>query len=246
MMKKNLVFLIAASLFLPGLLWAGDCLECHQKNGVTIVVPEIPPLRIMAGTTVYEFTLEQAFAFHGHECPGLTTAFLALGHGLKRLFGEEIPRRDDILIISRSPAGGIKDLIDLLMKGDNPALKTWAPDGMLNDQSRFHFTLMRKSTSELLDIRLNPGLLPEDFTRLKQKQKKQQSSREEDERLHGYIKSMILDFPRKSDSELFGNPQPRKVMLWGDVDKGEMDRRIRKLRLENKAQMRRESEGEKR
>ncbi len=239
-MKKS-VLLFVLFLVLPGSIWAGDCLSCHRENGVEVQVPETPPLRIMADDGLHELTLKQAFRFHGHECPGMTTAFVAFRYGLKLLFGDEIPRRDDLLIISRSPAGGIKDLIDLLMKGDNTARKTWAPDGMRNDQSRFDFTILRKSTSELLEISLKPGLLPADFSRLKRKQKKNLSSPEEDERLHNYVKDMILGFPGKDGAELFGAPQLRKVLIWGAVEEGEMDRHIRKMRLDKKTKIRRES-----
>ncbi|MBN2231411.1 MAG: hypothetical protein JW781_01140 [Deltaproteobacteria bacterium] len=242
MMKKLALFLLAALLLLPGSAAAGDCLGSHKENGVTVTVPDTPPLRIMIDGTVREFTLKQAFAFHGHECPGMTTAFLALRYALNILFGDEIPRADDILIIGRSPAGGIRDLIDLIMKGDNPALKTWAPAGMRNDQSRFTYTIMRKSTAELLEISLKKELLPTDFTLLKQKQKKKESTPEEDRRLHDQMKNMIIGFPAKPATELFGTPEPRKVLLWGSVEKGEMDRHIRAMRMEQKKQLRRQAE----
>jgi hypothetical protein len=239
--KKIIIFLLVAVFLLPELVLAGDCLSCHQENGVTVRVPETPPLRFMVGDTIHELTLEQAFKFHGHECPGMTTSFLAFRYGLKILFGDEIPRRDDLLIIGHSPAGGIKDLIDLIMKGDNTALKTWAPDGMKNDQMRFNFILVRKSTSEMLEIGLKPGIFPEDFFRLKKKQKENRSTPEEDDQLHEIIKRVITVFPTLPVSELFGNPRARKILLWGDVGEGEMDRHIRKMRLDKKAKLRRQA-----
>ncbi|MBN2792794.1 MAG: hypothetical protein JXQ81_09835 [Desulfuromonadales bacterium] len=240
-MKKLTVLFLAVVVLSSVPVWAGDCLSCHQENGVTVRVSETPPLRFMVGDTLHELTLEQAFMFHGHECPGMTTTFLAFRYGLKILFGDEIPQSDDLLIVSRSPAGGIKDLIDLIMKGDNTALKSWAPDGMKNDQSRFDFILIRKSTAEMVEMGLKPGLFPEDFFRLKNKQKQQQSTPEEDDQLHEIIKRIITVFPTQPESELFGAPRPGKILLWGDVGEGEMDRHIRKMRQDKKAELRRQA-----
>jgi hypothetical protein len=218
------------SLLLPGHALADDCLSCHAKNGVTVRVPQTEPIRIMADGKEHQINLAQGFKFHGHECPGMTTAFVAIRHGIKLLFGDTLPDRNDLLITSVTPAGGVKDMIDLIMKGDSPSDRTWAPPGMKPDIHGFMFTLIRKSTSEIVEIKLKPTLFPDDFYQLKQKQKSKKSTAEEDQRLHGYIKNMILTFPSRPAKELFGTPKPYKVILWGTVQDGEMDRHIRKLR----------------
>ncbi len=213
-----------------GAALADDCMSCHAKNSVTIRVPQTAPIRIMADGKEQQITLAQGFKFHGHECPGMTTAFVAIRHGIKLLFKDTIPDRNDLLITAITPAGGVKDMIDLVMKGSSPSDKTWAPSGMKPDIQGFVFTLMRKSTSQAVEVRLKPSLFPDDFYQLKQKQKGKKSTTEEDQRLHDYIKNIILGFPAKPAEELFGTPKPYKVILWGTIQDGEMDRHIRKMR----------------
>lgn len=238
-MRNHLLFFALASVLslsclLPGHALADGCLECHAKNGVTVRVPQTDPIRIKADGKEHEISLAQGFKFHGHECPGMTTAFTAIRYGIKLLFPDTVPDRNDLLITSVTPAGGVKDMIDLIMKGDSPSDRTWAPPGMKPDIQGFVFTLIRKSTSEAIEIRLKPLLFPADFYRLKQKQKEKKSTPEEDQRLHGYIKNMILTFPIRPTEELFGNPKPYKIILWGTIHEGEMDRHIRKMRQTEK------------
>ncbi len=234
-MKNKLLHLTlcavsALSCLMPGHALADGCLQCHVKNSVTVRAPQTTPIKIMSDGNEHQITLTQGFKFHGHECPGMTTAFVAIRHGIKLLFGETVPDRNDLLITSITPAGGVKDMIDLIMKGDSPSDKTWAPPGMKPDIQGFVFTMIRKSTSELVEIKLKPSLFPDDFYLLKQKQKSKKSTAEEDQRLHDTMKNIIMDFPVRPAEELFGTPKPRKVILWGTVQDGEMDRHIRKMR----------------
>ncbi len=234
-MSTKLLYLVlcavsALYILLPGNALADDCMQCHAKNGVTVRVPQTAPIRIMADGKEHQITLAQGFKFHGHECPGMTTAFVAIRHGIKLLFGNTVPDRNDLLITSITPAGGVKDMIDLIMKGDSPSDRTWAPHGMKPDIQGFVFTLIRKSTSEGVEVRLKPALFPDDFYLLKQKQKEKTTTPEENERVHNTMKNIILGFPSKPAEELFGTAKPRKVILWGTLQEGEMDRHIRKMR----------------
>jgi len=241
-MKPKILYitLFTASLlstFSAGYALADDCISCHAKNSVTIRLPQTAPIRIMADGKEHQVTLAQGFKFHGHECPGMTTAFVAIRHGIKLLFHDAVPDRNDLLITSVTPAGGVKDMIDLIMKGDSPSDKTWAPPGMKPDVQGFVFTLVRKSTSEAVEVRLRPSLFPDNFYQLKQKQKEKKSTPEEDQRLHDYIKNMILTFPSRPAEELFGTPKPYKLILWGTIQDGEMDRHIRKMRQAEKKKL---------
>lgn len=229
-----LVSVLYLSCLLPDHALADGCLECHAKKGVTVRVPQTDPIRIKADGKEHEINLAQGFKFHGHECPGMTTAFTAIHYGIKLLFPDTVPDRNDLLITSVTPAGGVKDMIDLIMKGDSPSDRTWAPPTMQPDIQGFVFTLIRKSTSEIVEIRLKPSFFPDDFYLLKQKQKNKESTPEEDQRIHNTMKNIILGFPVLPVEELFGTPKPRKVILWGTVQDGEMDRHIRKLRQAEK------------
>lgn len=238
-MKTKLLYLVlcavsALSTFLPGHAQAGDCKQCHTQNGITVKIPVIQPIKVITDGKERSITLKDSFSFHGHECPGMTTTFLGIRYGIQLLYHGAVPDSSDLLITARTPAGGVKDLIDLVMKGNNPADRTWAPSGMKNDQDRFNFTIIRKSTSEAVDVRLNPALLPDSFSKLQQKQKNKKTTPQEDEQLHSYIKNIITGFPLKPAEELFGTPKPYKLLLWGTVQDSEMDRHIRKMRQAEK------------
>ncbi len=236
-MKKKLIFacvitIITMCCFYPNFVYSNDCLSCHNKNGVKVTVPATEPIKIWVDGKLQTIKLEDAFKFHGHECPSMTTAFLAIRYGISLLFKDHVPERDDLMIIARTPTGGIKDLIDLVMKGDNPNKKTWPPPGMKNDQNKFTFNIVRKSTSETVEIKLKPTYLHADFIYLQKKQKDNNLTQKEQDLLHGYIKNMIKEFPLKTDEELFGNPESYKVIFWGTIDTGEMERNAKKLRQE--------------
>lgn len=237
-MKKEIfmaTFLACAVLLSsPEAVYAGDCMACHQKYNVTVKVPAPQPIKMSVDGTVQILTLQQAFLFHGHECPGITIAYRAAQHGIELLFPGEIPRREDLVISSSTPAGGVKDFLDLLMKGDNPAGRTWPPVGMQKGRDRFVFTMMRKSTSEAVTLRLNTDLFPADFYPLKKKEKDKTITKAESNKLHGYVKNILMEVPVKPARELFGAPKPSKVIVWGTLERGEMDKNIRKLRQEEK------------
>lgn len=230
--------IVCLVLMLSATAHACSCNQCHEQNGVTVTAPASPVLQLHGADGLRRITLADAFAFHGHECPGMTTAFLALNYGIGILFPDEPPRPDDLLILSRTSAGGIKDLIDMVMKGANPATRSWPPLGLGNGEDRFSFTLIRKSTSELLEVRLQPEMLPNEFFSLKQKQKTRPLSAAEQQQLHDSIKHMILEFPSYPAQKLFGEPQVQKIMLWGNVAPHEQDRHIWKQRQRAKQKSR--------
>lgn len=83
-------------------------------------------------------------------------------------------------------------------------------------------------------MRLRPGLFPEDFFRLKKKKKQDGISADEEQQIHDTLKQVITGFPLKSGEELFGQAKPYKILLWGSVQPGEMDRHIRGMRREER------------
>ena len=237
-MKKRIVFL--TGLFVLAVIWMSpvvvsawcSCLECHQKHGVTIKIPSTPPIRIMVDGKEQHITLDRAFRFHGHECPGMTIAYLAIRHGINLLYRNEIPERGDLLVTSRTPAGGVKDFIDFLMKGDKPSDRTWPPVGMEKGRDKFVFTVARKSTCEAVEIRLKEEFFPADFYPLKKKEQEKTITKDEWERLHTYMKDMLLRYPTRPAEELFSRQGPYKIITWGTLQPGELDKSIRKMRQE--------------
>jgi formylmethanofuran dehydrogenase subunit E len=185
--------------------------------GVRESVPDIGTIEINAAGVNRRISLADAFGFHGHSCPGVTTTFRALQYGIHLLFGSEVPRQGDLVIVSKTPTSGSLDLLDLVMIGEKRAKKTSAPEGMPAGRDNFAYTLYRKSNSTAVDIRMKPEHYPEDFFALKKKQSARELSEDEWDTLHGYMKNIILTFPKKSPEELFGKPEPYKTIVWGSL-----------------------------
>jgi hypothetical protein len=196
-------------------LWGSDCNSCHTTKGVKERVPTVEPITIKADGKIRKISLADAFRFHGHSCPGMTTTFRALQYGFLLLFGEEIPEQSDLAIISRTPVSGSLDMLDLAMIGENRAEKTYPPQGMKAGRDAFWYTLYRKSTSMAVDIHLKPELYPKDFFEYKKKQADKKLTPEEWQIFHGCMREMILKFPAMSFEDLFGRPQPYKTIMWG-------------------------------
>ncbi|MCK4488311.1 MAG: hypothetical protein KAU38_16320 [Desulfobacterales bacterium] len=225
-----LLLIILAVPFFRSSVFAHGCVKCHVKEGVKVEVPSILPLTLLVDGKERTITLSDAYRFHGHACAGVTIAFRAIQHGINILYGSEIPEQIDLLVFSRIAGRGPLDLIDLLMKGDKVSKRTWPPVGMKLSRDKFLFTVMRKSTCEAVNVKLKPELFPRDFFNLKKKEKEKSLTSKEWDTLHTYMKDMILTFPTMPAKELFGSPQRYKVIVWGSLLPGEMDKHIKRLR----------------
>ena len=216
----KILFISLTTLLLlspASIVFSDGCTECHAKKGVEESIPSTAPIKISEGGMTCTITLSDAFRFHGHSCPGVTTAFRALQYGIFLLFGDEIPEKKDLVIFSKTPTLGSLDMLDLVMIGEKRAKRTSAPEGMKASRENFSYTLYRKSTSTAVDIQLIPAQFPKDFFELKRKQSAQELSSEEWDTLHDYMKTVILTFPQKSFETLFGNPEPYKTITWGSL-----------------------------
>ena len=213
---------------------AHNCAKCHIENDVTVKIPATAPIKLVVDNSEKEITLADAFKFHGHECPGTATAFRAVQYGIELLYGDRAPSRDDLLIFSKHPSRGVLDLIDYVMKGDDALKRTWPLDGMKKSREGFAFTIVRKSACLAVDVKLKPELWPADFFKLKRKQKKKGLTEKEWEKLHEYMKNILLTFPVKSAKKLFGTPTPYKTLIWGTLKPSEIDQHVRALRRAKK------------
>ncbi len=238
MIKKScllfFILLVLSVNFSHSTVFAHGCVECHTKHGVKEKVPSIPSINLIVGGQRQTITLTDAFKFHGHPCPGVTIAFRAVQQGINILYDSEIPKQDDLLVFSRIAKRGPLDLIDLLMKGSKLSKRTWPPVGIKPSRDNFFFTIMRKSTCQAVDVKLKPERFPKDFFKLKKKEKDKTLTSKEWDILHTYMKNIILNFPTMPAEELFGNPRPYKVIAWGKLLPGEMDRHIKQLRKKHR------------
>ena len=216
-MKLGIPCIALFFLMQTSALFGSECNTCHAAKGVRESTPDIPPIKINVNGINRSITLSDAFKFHGHSCPGVTTTFRALQYGMQILYGDEIPKREDLLIFSRTPTAGSLDLLDLVMIGEKRGKKTSPPEGMKSSRENFFYTLYRKSTGTAVDIHLKPEHFPKDFFEYKKIQSARALTPEEWDILHGYMKTIILTFPTKSFETLFGKPKPYRAVLWDSV-----------------------------
>lgn len=218
-MNKKICIALAAMAFLvhASSLFGSDCAACHAAKGVRESTPAVEPIAIKVDGKIRKISLSEAFRYHGHSCPGITTTFRALQYGLHLLFDKEIPDQQDLAIVVRNPISGGMDLLDLVMSEEGRAAKTSPPKGMKSSRDSFIYTLYRKSNSTAVDIQLKPSHYPEDFFDYKKKQSEKKLSSEEWQVLHDYMKEIILKFPKMSFEDLFGKPKPYKTILWGSL-----------------------------
>lgn len=194
---------------------------------------QLAPLKYTVGGEPRTLALCDVYRFHGGVCPGATMTFRAVGYGLELLFGDETPELADLLIINKAP-GGPMDLLDLMIKGDNPTLRTWPPTGMTNSADNFSFQFLRKSNLKMVTVELNQGLWPDDWFDLRNKNREGTISPEEEKKRLTDRQQVINTFPTRSYAELFGQPQVETFVIWGEIEPGEMDKRIRDYRRRNR------------
>jgi len=234
-MLRKLILTISVVIISTAAGWSAEYADSNQQKSHTVQTPPLNPLEININGQNQAITLQQAFAFHGHTCPAMTTAYRALQHGIQALYGDTVPSRQDLLVISLTPAGGAKDLLDLLMKGNDVNSKTWAPPGMVNDLDGFKIMIIKKSSSEAVDVKINPANFPADYFQLKEKARNNTITTEEKGRLNNYLKKILIGSATTPADLLFGAAKPYKLIFWGNVESGEMDRHIRNMRRAEKA-----------
>ncbi len=207
-----------------------------QERKYPASIEKLEPITFMQSGEKRTVGLADAFDFHGGcgACPGATMTFMAVGYGLNLLYGDETPDLDDLVITTRAP-GGPMDVIDLLMKGGDKSKRTWPPAGITMSADNFVFRFYRKSTMEGVTVRLKQGLWPEDWFELRKKSKNGTISAAEQEKRQKDRERIVREFPGKSFQELFGEPEVYKLMVWGHIQPGEMDRLNRELRRKQRS-----------
>ncbi|MFP4129017.1 MAG: FmdE family protein, partial [Desulfonatronovibrio sp.] len=227
--KIKLVMIILISMIVFQGTFASMAACEKNYEGCPKSAKDLPPLTVEHNGEKRVVSLCQAFDFHGNSCPGATMAFMALRYGLELLYDDEVPVMEDLLIISRAP-GGPMDLLDLLMKGDNHAARTWPPEGITRGRENFVFQFMRKSTQEGVTIKLRKEMWPDDWFILRDKKKAGTITDQEKNKMKQDRAYVVNQFPGKSFSELFETPEEYRFVAWGHLEPGEMDKNIRKYR----------------
>lgn len=219
---------IATGLFLAVFIAFGGTAWAEKKE-YPQSVRDLPPITVIQGGQERTVSLCEAFDFHGGACPGATMGFMAVRYGFELLFGDETPDMDDLVLIGMAP-GGPMDVFDLLMKGEDKTKRTWPPAGITRGADNFVFQFLRKSTLQTATIRLQDGLWPDDWFELRDKHNDGTITEAEQKKRQQDRRAVIEGFPEKSFEELFGVPEMKTFIVWGHIEPGEMDRRIREQR----------------
>lgn len=140
-----------------------------------------------------EVSIDDIGKYHGKLCVCSGMAFRAARFSISELWGDEIPKREDLKIISHLPTPGSVDCFSYLT-GTGPAVPHEAegefnlilPDGTeVTDFSpknlkliskdmnidNWNFVIVRKSTGERFEVQLKKDIFPERFFKLRKKVK---------------------------------------------------------------------------
>ena len=219
---------VASMLITGGVLMSPSALASDYPPAVEA----LPPIHIIQPDGVARsVSLADVFDHHGYACGPATVAFMAMQYALQNLYTEnEIPRADDLLVLSHSPGGGVADVMDLLFSNGRPESRTLRPAGMRNAADSFEFQVMRKSTLQTVSIALDPALWPAGWFEIRDKRRAGTFTEADQAQLQSYQQQVTSTFPAKDLQTLFGSAEVRTVMGWGAIQSGELEAAVRAQR----------------
>jgi len=226
--------LVLACLALALGAGSGAAVACDSEN-YPAAAKTLTPITVTHKGETRAIHLPDVYEHNGSVCTGATLAFRAVRHGLDTLYGEQVPDLDDLVVISLAP-GGPMDLLDMIIRGDGAGNRTWPPPGIAGGVDKFVFQFMRKSTMQMVTVRLKDGLWVQDWFILREKQKSGTISKAESAKRTQDRENMLENFTRLDASELFGEAVVTHFVAWGAIEPGEVDRHIRNMRREARAQ----------
>jgi len=172
--------------------------------------------------------IEKEFANATGICTCVAASFRAALLGIKNVWGEEIPKRDDIRIISNLPTPGSCQCfqyitgnapnVKAMCKGEfhiilpngtevkNMSVKNLKKIAMNINASYYCFTICRKSTGECFTANVKDDVFPEDYFVLRKKVKygvPEKASKEEIDEFRKKWENVRNKFLTQPDYELF-------------------------------------------
>ena len=174
--------------------------------------------------------IEKEFANSTGICPCIASTYRAVLLGIKKIWKDEIPRRDDIKIISYLPTPGSLHCLQyitgncpkvksntkgefhiILLNGTevkNFSIKYLKKVSINNNASNYCFIITRKSTGESFTADLKDDIFPDDFFDLRKKVKygvPEKATNEEKKRFISEWEEVRNKLLTKPDSALFEN-----------------------------------------
>jgi len=147
--------------------------------------------------------IEEEFAGADGKCPCTSCAFRAVLLGISKIWGNEIPEREDIKIITRRPTPGATQCLQFIT-GTGPNVPSVTNKGELHmiladgtvvtDLSvpslqkymkdmgieSWNFIIIRKSTGEEFEVQVKEDIFPEGFEELRKKVKMEKTATKEE------------------------------------------------------------------
>ena len=191
--KLPLKAVAIVALVLLALSTAVISVDAHMPGAKPLPEFELVPISIYDGDRLVDISIDNIGEYHGGICICGGCAFRATQLGMSKIWGEEIPARDDIKIVSRLPTPGSRDCfqyvtgtgqgIETKTKGE---YKIILPDGTEitnmsnknlkkaskgNTLDNFRFDICRKSTGECFEVAVKERVFPDDYFELRKKVK---------------------------------------------------------------------------
>ncbi|TWI76741.1 hypothetical protein LZ24_00362 [Desulfobotulus alkaliphilus] len=223
--KKAMVLSCMICMFLtPGL---GASEQKHPES-----IRKLPPITAMQKGEARIIHLTDIYGHYNTSCAGTLMSFIGIRYGMESLFGEDTPDLDDMLILTLA-GGGPLDTLDYILKGGDPADRTWPPPGIAGDFDHYIFHFFRKSTLEGITISLRQDAWPADWFELREKYKNETITEAEEKKRRENRRSVVQAFSTKNPADLYDSSGVYTFIPWGSMTEGEMKRNIRNQRRQN-------------
>ena len=218
MRNQRRTLLVVLPLLLAGLTLMGPRV-CRAETGQP--GHSLGCIQVATGGDIRTTTFADVVAYHEHPCPGSIVAFRAARYAIELLWDAEVPKQDDLVILCRGPMHGALDVFALVTKGPiqpkadaisqaSPVLKE-----MKVGRESFVFTVIRRSTGEVVELRMKATVYPEEFFSLRKAMKQKKASPADQEQFKDYQRELIEELPHLDRVELFESPVRGRVVMFG-------------------------------
>lgn len=197
--KKILMSTFLTMALLITSLVKPEVAEAHNPGAAPPPEIDILPISVYDKDKLVEITLDDVTDYHGKrtgkessKCPCTVWAFRASQIAIEKLWGDTIPQREDIKIISSVPSGGSMHCFELITanvpKSSDGTLKgefsIVLPDGskvedlsnkninnlsVNNSEENYTITVIKNSTNESIVLPVKEGVFPEKYFELRKK-----------------------------------------------------------------------------
>ncbi|VUT23905.1 MAG: hypothetical protein MASP_00237 [Candidatus Methanolliviera sp. GoM_asphalt] len=168
------------------------------------------PIIIDDGRTLLKITIEEVAKLHeelidGKPCICVSSSFRAAQLAFSKLWHEEIPKRDDMKIISALPTEGSQQTFKYILgERSKEDFRLELPEGTSVENLASHnhvFTFVRKRTNTSIQVRARPEIFPKEFFQQRKlveyaiPREETKEEKEEFEKLEREVRDKFLTLP---------------------------------------------------